>query len=66
MTVRQGESERNWFRSERLSSVNGALYFETREGSIEGPFESELEAFLELQCYLRKTEYESYFARPGS
>ena len=57
MTVRQGESERNWFRSERLSFVNGGYYFETREGSIEGPFESELEALLELRLYVQKAEY---------
>ncbi|AHI30110.1 DUF6316 family protein [Marinobacter similis] len=31
MAVRQGESEKNWFRSERLSSVNGEYFFETRE-----------------------------------
>ncbi|WP_286221706.1 DUF6316 family protein [Marinobacter apostichopi] len=63
MTVRQGESEKNWFRSERLSSVNGEYFFETREGSIEGPFESELEAVLELRVYLQKAEYQSYCAQ---
>ncbi|MBU2954672.1 DUF6316 family protein [Marinobacter sp. F3R08] len=62
MMVRQGESEKNWFRSERLSSVNGAWYFETREGSIEGPYENELEALLELRVYVKKAEYSSYSA----
>lgn len=56
MTVRQGEGERNWFRTERFSYVNGEWYFETREGSIEGPFETPLVAELELNFYLRQAE----------
>ncbi len=64
MTVRQGEPERNWYRSERFSRVNGAWYFETREGIIEGPFESELEAELELRFYLKQAEYREDSALP--
>ncbi|TBW52185.1 hypothetical protein EZI54_16225 [Marinobacter halodurans] len=55
MVVRNGEAEKNWFRSERFSYVNGAWYFETREGVIKGPFENALEAELELNFYLQQT-----------
>lgn len=51
--VRQGEQERSWFRSSRFTVINGALYFQTREGSHQGPYENELEAELELILYLR-------------
>ncbi|MEQ5836600.1 hypothetical protein EB809_19905 [Marinobacter sp. R17] len=55
MVVRQGETEKNWFRTERFSYVNGAWYFETREGTFQGPFENALEAELELNFYLQQT-----------
>ena len=34
MAVRQGESEKNWFRSERPGFVKGGDYFETRGGAV--------------------------------
>ncbi|MAA66436.1 MAG: hypothetical protein CL581_16895 [Alteromonadaceae bacterium] len=61
MAVRHGERDRNWFRTERFSYVNSEWYFETREGSIEGPFETPLEAELELNHYLRVAQ-----SMPGS
>ncbi|PAV25442.1 hypothetical protein C8D92_104189 [Tamilnaduibacter salinus] len=56
MDVRQGESEKNWFRSDRFSCVNGEWFFETREGAIEGPFGSQREAENALLLYLRHVE----------
>jgi len=56
MMVRQGEAERNWFRSERFELINGAWYFQTREGALKGPFDSGQEAEMELLLYLRRIE----------
>jgi len=42
------------FRSERVTSINGRFYFMTREGSLEGPFDSPLEAEREIALYIRK------------
>jgi len=56
MDVRKGEQERNWFRSDRFTTVNGQWFFQTREGSFEGPFDSVNEAQMELLLYLRHSE----------
>ncbi|AMQ89691.1 DUF6316 family protein [Marinobacter sp. LQ44] len=57
METRKGEQqERHWFRSERFSLVNGQWYFQTREGSIQGPFDSVQEAEMELMLYLRHAD----------
>ncbi len=56
MDVRKGEAERHWFRSDRFELVNGQWYFQTREGSLVGPFDSVREAELELLLYLRHAE----------
>lgn len=60
MAVRKGESERNWFRSDRFTTINGNYFFETREGTFEGPFQSIREAEMELMLYLRHSEDELY------
>lgn len=56
MDVRQGEETRNWFRSRRFVCVNGKYFYQTREGTTEGPFDSEKEAGLDLLLYLRHVE----------
>ena len=56
MDIRSGEQERHWFRSERFSLVNGQWYFQTREGTVEGPFDDVREAEMELLLYLRHAE----------
>ncbi|MFL1466545.1 DUF6316 family protein [Marinobacter sp. DUT-3] len=56
MDVRKGEQERNWFRSDRFTTVNGQWFFQTREGSFEGPFDNVNEAQMELLLYLRHSE----------
>lgn len=60
MTVRRGETERNWFRSDRFERENGQLYFQTREGSMEGPFSDMNEAQMVLLLYLRHSEDPMY------
>ncbi|GAA0848196.1 DUF6316 family protein [Marinobacter sp.] len=56
MDVRKGEQERNWFRSKRFEMINGQWYFQTREGTMEGPFDSMREAEMELLLYLRHAD----------
>ncbi|KEF30264.1 hypothetical protein D777_03440 [Marinobacter nitratireducens] len=56
MGVRKGEADQSWFRSDRFSVVNGQWFFQTREGSMEGPFDSIHEAEMELLLYLRHVE----------
>lgn len=53
MTVRIGESEKTWFRSERIMHVNDQWFFTTREMTQEGPFYSKHEAEMELNLYIR-------------
>lgn len=53
MTVRSGESEKTWFRGERIMHVNDQWYFLTREMTQEGPFASRHEAEMELNLYIR-------------
>ncbi|WP_166269683.1 DUF6316 family protein [Marinobacter caseinilyticus] len=55
--VRQGEEQKNWFRSNRFTVINGQLFFQTREGKFEGPFENDIEAELDLMLYLRRAEF---------
>lgn len=55
-----------WFRSERFFSEGSRWYFSTREGTIEGPFDSRAEAERELMLYLRLlAEREKFGIRPG-
>ncbi|MFO7529115.1 MAG: DUF6316 family protein [Marinobacter sp.] len=56
MDVRKGEQERHWFRSKRFEVINGQWYFQTREGTMEGPFDSMKEAQMELLLYLRHAD----------
>lgn len=56
MDVRRGEQERNWFRSDRFTTINGQWFFQTREGTFEGPFDNMNEAQMELMLFLRHSE----------
>lgn len=62
--MRRGEQEKIWFRSERFTVINGQLFFQTREDRFEGPFDTVLEADLDLMLYLRHADdvmYQSMF-----
>lgn len=54
MTVRAGESEKTWYRSERIFWSEAGWYFLTRENTQEGPFGSKREAEQELNYYIRQ------------
>lgn len=52
---RAGEDpKRKHFRASRFSVSNGKHYFTTREGTLEGPFDSREEAERELAVYIRR------------
>lgn len=53
MTVRGGENQKTWFRTDRIQNVNNQWYFMTRESTQVGPFGSRREAELELNLYIR-------------
>ncbi len=40
------------FRTDRMSNHNGKWFFCTREGTIQGPFEDQLEAGYQLKRYI--------------
>lgn len=42
--VRQGETQKKWYRSNRFFQVQGIWFFSTREGIDVGPFDSESHA----------------------
>ena len=45
------DGQRSWFRSDRLVRENGKWFFLTREGTVEGPYDSELEANQRMETY---------------
>lgn len=47
------KDDRAWFRSDRLVYEGGQWFFLTREGTVEGPYESQLEASQRLETYVR-------------
>ncbi len=49
---------RSWFRSERFITSGGRWFFLTREGTQEGPFNSQKEAAQEVILYIRKLSEE--------
>jgi hypothetical protein len=42
------------FRSDRICRVNGEFYFNTREGTQEGPFETREAAEQEIAAYIQR------------
>ena len=43
----------SWFRTDRLVEEGGKWYFLTREGTVEGPFDSRMEAVERIDLYAR-------------
>jgi len=60
MTVRIGEPDRTWYRSDRMMHVNDQWFFTTREMTQEGPFTSKNEAEMELNLYIRHVNDQFY------
>lgn len=52
----QDKAPATHFRSDRVSRVNGELYFSTRENTLEGPFDSMEKALLEIEAYIGRMQ----------
>jgi hypothetical protein len=42
------------YRSERVCAVNGQYFFSTREGTLEGPYFTRIDAEREIALYIRR------------
>jgi hypothetical protein len=61
MASRDGEQDKTWFRSDRFFCEDGNWFFTTREGTVQGPFDSRADAEQELMLYLRdRRELENF------
>jgi len=47
------------YRSERVSAVNGQYFFATREGTLEGPYFTRVDAEREIAMYIRRMKQAS-------
>ena len=52
LTLRQGEQNAAYFRSDRFYKVGGRYYFTTREGAEIGPFSTKSAAMLGLERFV--------------
>jgi hypothetical protein len=44
------------YRSDRLSAVNGQYFFSTREGTLEGPFFTRVDALNGIDRYIQRMQ----------
>ena len=64
MSVRHGEENKSWFRSDRFYHTNEGWWFQTRENTEQGPFSSHHDAEAELSLYIRQINvYETMFEK---
>ena len=55
------------YRSSRVSAVNGQYFFATREGTLEGPYLTRVDAERNIDQYIRRMqEASALIARSGS
>ncbi len=58
---------RSHYRSERVSAINGQYFFATREGTLEGPYFTRVDAERNIDQYIRRMqEASALIARSGS
>lgn len=50
----QDTRQTTYFRSERVSTINGHFFFSTREGTLEGPYFSRDEAERQVPRYIAR------------
>jgi hypothetical protein len=54
------------YRSERVSAVNGQYFFSTREGTLEGPYFTRVDALHGIDTYIHRMQVSSaLYARAG-
>lgn len=63
MGYREGEEDKTRFRSDRFFCEDGQWFFTTREGDVQGPFESRAEAEQELEMYLHDLRQREKFGQ---
>lgn len=57
----------NHYRSERVSAINGQYFFWTREGTLEGPFYTRVDAVRSIDLYVQRAcEYRNGLAPPAN
>ena len=47
---------RSQYRSERVSAINGQYFFSTREGTLEGPYFTRVDAERSIALYIRRMQ----------
>ena len=47
---------RSHYRSERVSAINGQYFFSTREGTLEGPYFTRVDAERCIALYIRRMQ----------
>ncbi len=53
------------YRSDRVSAVNGQYFFATREGTLEGPYFTRIDAEREIDSYIHRMQTaNSLYQRP--
>ncbi len=50
---------RSHYRSERVSAINGQYFFSTREGTLEGPYFTRVDAERNIDQYIRRMQQAS-------
>lgn len=60
------ETERSWFRTDRLMQDGGKWFFVTREGKLEGPFNCRISAIHRLHTYTTIMSSDLYHANSES
>ncbi len=58
------QKTQSWFRSERMFREPQGWYFHTREGTVEGPYNSENWAKEQLKAYIMRVAPDA-FAKPA-
>lgn len=63
---KEDTAEKTVFRSDRFFCEGSQWYFYTREGAMQGPYESRADAEQELMMYLHDLDHRSQFGiKPG-
>ncbi len=57
MHNRIGEKKHSWFRCQRYYHTSDGWWFQTREKTEMGPFDSQKDAEMELLVYVRETNF---------
>lgn len=54
MRADDDQSKQIYFRADRVTRINGQYFFATREGTLEGPYETQLQACQAIEVYIMR------------